>query len=84
MAELFTQDQMGRTALHHAAQRGDLDAAWGILRSVAGTGIFPPRKSLLEVRDHHGMTAADLAARAGHIEVAETLNHEWVRMELFE
>ncbi len=81
---MFTQDASGRTALHHAAARGDLDAAWGIMSTLAGTGIFPPRKSLLEIRDNAGMTAAEVAAERGHAEVAEALNHEWARMELFE
>lgn len=81
---MFAQDREGRTALHHAAERGDLDAAWGMMRTLAGTGVFPPRKSLLEIRDNAGMTAAEVAAEAGHTELAEVLKHEWVRMELFE
>ncbi len=51
---------------------------------LRGTGIFPPRQSLIEKQDADGITAADLARRGGHDAIAELLDHERLRMEYHE
>lgn len=82
--EPFAVDELGRTALHRACAQGDRGAVWDVLRVVAGTGVFPQRQALLEVRDRSGRTAADIAEQSGHLELAEELRGEWMRMDFFE
>ena len=80
----FAVDELGRTPLHRACERGDREAAWAILRTFAGTGIFPQRQSVLEYRDASGRTAAEVAEHAGYSSLAEELRAEWMRMDMFE
>ena len=80
----FAKDEKGRTALHHAAARGVETEVWAVLAKVRGTGAFPPRQGLIELRDADGLTAADLAERGGHAKIAELLRGEVSRMEFFE
>jgi ankyrin repeat protein len=80
----FVQDSAGRTALFHAAERGDLKEVRRIIFSLAGTGLWPQRLALIEIRDSSGLTASDVAEQAGHKEIADMLRGEQMRMEFFE
>jgi ankyrin repeat protein len=83
-SDLFAQDTLGRTALFYAAERGDLKKVRRIIFSLAGTGLWPQRLSLIEIRDSSGLTAIDVAEQAGHKEIADLLRGEQMRMEFFE
>lgn len=83
-SDLFAQDTVGRTALFYAAERGDLKEVRRIIFSLAGTGLWPQRLSLIEIRDSSGLTASDVAEQAGHKEIADLLRGEQMRMEFFE
>ena len=52
--------------------------------SLAGTGVCCQRLSLIETKDSSGSTAADVAERNGHPEIASLLRGEQMRMEDFE
>jgi ankyrin repeat protein len=80
----FAQDSVGRTALFYAAERGDLEEVRRIIFSLAGTGLWPQRLALIEVKDSSGLTASDVAEQAGHQEIADLLRGEQMRMEFFE
>lgn len=80
----FARDPSGRTALHYAAESGDLEQVRRIIYSLAGTGLSPQRLALIEIRDSLGLTASDVAERAGHGEIADLLRGEQMRMEFFE
>jgi ankyrin repeat protein len=82
--DLFAQDSVGRTALFYAAERGDLEKVRQIIFSLAGTGLWPQRLALIEIRDSSGLTASDVAEQAGHKEIADLLRGEQARMEFFE
>jgi ankyrin repeat protein len=79
----FAQDSVGRTALFYAAERGDLKEVRRIIFSLAGTGLWPQRLALIEVKDSSGLTASDVAEQAGHKEIADLLRGEQMRMEYF-
>jgi hypothetical protein len=83
-SDLFARDSAGRTILFSVAERGDLEEVRQIIFSLAGTGLWPQRLSLIEVKDSSGLTAADVAEQAGHQEVADLLRSEQMRMEFFE
>ena len=83
-SDLFAQDSVGRTTLFYAAARGDLEQVRRIIFSLAGTGLWPQRLSLIEIKDSSGLTAIDVAEQAGHKEIAELLRGEQMRMEFFE
>jgi hypothetical protein len=70
--------------LFYAAERGDLAEVRRIIYSLAGTGLSPQRLALISIVDESGLTAADVAQQAGHIEIAALLNGEQGRMEWFE
>eukprot|EP00434_Breviolum_minutum_P031125 symbB.v1.2.027526.t1/scaffold2826.1/size69378/4 len=59
----------GHTALHLAAMRGHASACAELLRCEAAV-----RQHLLEIEDVYGMTAAKMAASAGHDDLARLLN----------
>jgi ankyrin repeat protein len=80
----FTQDSDGRTTLFYAAERGDLEEVRRIIYSLAGTGVWCQRLSLIEKKDSSGLTASDVAEQAGHKEIADLLRGEQMRMEFFE
>jgi hypothetical protein len=82
-SELFAQDTEGRTTLFYAAERGDMQQVHQIIYSLAGTGLWPQRLALIEVKDTSGLTAADVAEQAGHEEIARLLRSEQGRMEFF-
>jgi hypothetical protein len=80
----FAQDSVGRTALFYTAERGDLKEVHRMIFSLAGTGLWPQRLALIEIRDSSGLTAIDVAEQAGHEEIADLLRGEQMRMEFFE
>ncbi len=81
---LLAQDALGRTRLFYAAENGRMEEVREILFSFGGTGLFPPRLSVITTRDHAGLTAADVAEQKGHEEIASLLRSEEVRMEYYE
>ncbi len=83
-ADLFARDSEGRTSLFYAAERGDLEQVRRIIYSLAGTGLSCQRLALLVIKDSSGLTASDVAERAGHEEIADLLRGEQMRMEFFE
>jgi len=80
----FARDSSGRTRLFYAAERGDLEEVRRIIYNLAGTGLSPQRLSLITIRDSAGLTAAEIAERAGNQEIADLLRGEQMRMEYFE
>ena len=82
--DLFARDALGRTSLFYAAERGDLEQVRQIIYSLAGTGLSCQRLALLVIEDSSGLTASDVAERAGHKEIADLLLGEQMRMEFFE
>ncbi len=81
---LFEQDALGRTALFYAAEEGGEEQIRKMIFRLRGTGLFPPRLALLTIKDHAGLTAADVAEAKGHQEIARLLRAEQFRMEYFE
>ena len=81
---LFDQDSAGRTTLFYAAEKGDLEQVRQIIFSLSGTGLSLQRLSLITIVDASGLTAADVAEQAGHVEIASLLRSEQGRMEFFE
>ena len=82
--ELFRIDNEGRTVLFYAAARGDSEIIWALLRRLPGTGISCARGSLLNIKDHHGDLAEDVAETHGHDEAKHLLCHERIRIEYYE
>jgi len=80
----FSRDSSGRTRLFYAAERGDLEEVQRIIYNLTGTGISPQRLSLITITDSAGLTAAEIAERAGNKEIADLLRSEQARMEYFE
>jgi len=80
----FDCDAAGRTALFHAAEKGDMEEVHRIIFSVAGTGVCCQRLSLIQIKDESGATASDVAEQNGHAEIASLLRGEEMRMEFFE
>ena len=80
----FKRDSSGRTRLFYAAETGDLAEVQRLIFSLAGTGLSPQRLSLIALTDSSGLTAADVAAEAGHKDIAALLRKEQMRMEYFE
>ena len=83
-AGLFERDSGGRTALFHAAERGDIEEVRRMIFRLAGTGVCCQRLSLIGARDSAGLTASDVAEQNGHTEIADLLRGEQLRMEFFE
>jgi ankyrin repeat protein len=81
---LFHRDARGRTPLFYAAEEGLYQEVRDMIWSLSGTGVFPQRLGLIEIRDHDGLTAADVAERNGHKAIADLLRGETLRMEYFE
>jgi MFS family permease len=81
---LLEKDDLGRTPLFYAAEKGLEEEVWSILSSFGGTGLCPPRLALITTQDHTGLTAADVAEQAGHEKVADLLRKEQARMEYHE
>jgi hypothetical protein len=81
---LLEQDALGRTPLFYAAEKGLEDEVREIIFSFRGTGLFPPRLSLIAKKDRSGLTAADVAEQNGYEEIERLLRSEQGRMEYFE
>jgi hypothetical protein len=81
---VFTRDALGRTRLFYLAAKGRREEVERVIFSLTGTGIFPQRQALLEIKDQDGLTAADAAERHGHDAIAELLRGELGRMDFFE
>ena len=81
---LFVRDALGRTPLFYAVELGLLQEVEAMIFSLTGTGLFPQRLALLEIEDHEGLTAADVAEKSGYADIAKLLRRERVRMEYFE
>lgn len=82
--DLFVGDALGRTRLFYLAAKGRRAEIKRVLFSLAGTGVWPQRLSLIEMEDHDGRTAADFADQYGHEAIAELLRREQERMRFFE
>jgi len=80
----FTRKPDGRTSLFSAAEQGDIEKVNRIIFSLAGTGICCQRLSLIGTKDASGLTASDVAEKAGHQEIADLLRGEQMRMEMYE
>jgi hypothetical protein len=70
--------------LFEAAEQGDYARVSAIIFGLAGTGFAPQRLSVIDRRNEDGLTAADVAEQHGHVEIAELLRGEQLRMEYFE
>jgi len=81
---LLEQDTRGRTPLFYAAEKGREEDVREMIFSLRGTGLSPTRLTLITTRDHAGLTAADVAQKNGHDEIARLLRAEQGRMEYFE
>ena len=81
---LSQQDAHGRTSLSYAAEEGLYQDVWDMIFTLSGTGVLPQRLGLIEVKDHDGLTAADVAEQNGHQAIADLLRGEMWRMECFE
>jgi ankyrin repeat protein len=82
--QLFARDERGRTPLFDAAENGLTSEVERMIFGLAGTGIWPQRLGLIEIKDRDGLTAADVAEQRGHHEIADLLRREIWRMEYFE
>jgi len=72
------------TDLFDAAAQGNYERVWKIIFALAGTGLAPQRLAVIASRNQDGLTAADVAEQHGHLEIAELLRGEQLRMEFFE
>ena len=81
---LWEQDTLGRTSLFYAAEKGLEEKVKEIIFSLRGTGLSLARLKLITMKDHSGLTAADVAEQNGHIEIARLLRVEQGRMEYYE
>jgi hypothetical protein len=81
---LFVRDEYGRTLLFTVAEQVRQEEVSRIIFSLAGTGVAPQRLALISIKDNDGLTAADLAERAGHGAIADLLRGEQARMEFAE
>jgi len=82
--DIFTKDAIGRTTLFYAAEKGNIDEVERIIFSLSGTGLSIQRLSLITIKDKNGLTASDIAEKAGYKEIAKLLRKEQGRMEFFE
>jgi ankyrin repeat protein len=82
--DFFKTDERGRTTLFYAAEIGDIEAVKAIIYKLVGTGMSCQRLALINKKDLEGLTAIDVAAKAGNSEITELLQSEKMRMEFFE
>ena len=82
--DFFKTDERGRTALFHAAEIGDIEAVKAIIYKLVGTGISCQRLALISRKDLEGLTAIDVAIKAGNSEIAKLLRSEKLRMAFYE
>jgi len=81
---LFEQDAFGRTPRFYTAEKGFEKEVREMIFSLRGTGFSPPRLKLITMKDHSGLTAADVAEDNGHEAIVRLLHVERGRMEYFE
>ncbi|PAA56209.1 hypothetical protein BOX15_Mlig000705g2, partial [Macrostomum lignano] len=72
----FAVNGEGRTPLMEAAEAGSWECARHLLHLLRQRRRREKRKSLLNLKDKKGCTAADLAEAAGHPELAEVIRIE--------
>jgi len=82
--DLFKQDERGHTTLFYAAEIGDIELVKTIIYKLAGTGVSCQRLALINTKNKEGLTAIDVAEKAGNSEIAQLLQSEKMRMEFFE
>lgn len=82
--DFFKTDKTGRTTLFYAAEIGDIEVVKAIIYKLAGTGVSCQRLALINRRDLEGLTAIDVAKKAGNSEISALLQSEKMRMEFFE
>ena len=82
--DFFKTDKRGRTTLFYAAEIGDIEAVKAIIYKLVGVGVSCQRLALINRRDREGLTAIDVAEKAGNSEVADLLRGEKFRMEFYE
>jgi len=82
--DFFKTDNRGRTTLFYAAEIGDIEVVKAIIYKLVGTGVSCQRLALINQKDLEGLTAIDVAEKAGNSEVTELLRSEKMRMEFFE
>ena len=82
--DFFKTDKRGRTTLFYAAEIGDFEAVKAIIYKLVGTGISCQRLALINHRDLEGLTAIDVAEKAGNSEIVGLLQSEKMRMEFYE
>ena len=80
----FKTDVKGRTTLSYAAEIGDIEVVKAIIYKLAGTGVSCQRLALINRKDMDGLTAIDIAEKAGNKEIVDLLQVEKMRMEFFE
>jgi ankyrin repeat protein len=81
---LFERDEKGNTALFYISEKGDFEMFKTVVCSVPGTGIFPQRLALLEIKNNDNETVLDIAKRKGLKEIQDFIESEILRMEYFE
>ena len=82
--DYFKTDDKGRTILFHYAAIGDQEQVEDIIYRLPSAGLSGQRLALINHRDHEGLTAADVAAKSGHNEIASLLRAEADRINFFE
>ena len=82
--DFFKTDKKGRTTLFYAAKIGDIETVKAIIYKLAGTGVSCQRLALIDQKDLEGLTAIDVAEKAGNREIVNLLRCEKMRMEFFE
>ena len=70
LKHLLERDAFGRTQLFYAAEKGLEEEVREMIFSLRGTGMFPERLTLISIQDHSSLTAADVAERNSHEEIA--------------
>ena len=82
--DIFKTDEKGRTTLFYVAESGDLAAVKAIIYKLVGTGISCQRLALISHTDLAGLTAIDVAEKAGQGDIVSLLRGEKLRMEFYE
>lgn len=70
--------------LFELSAAGRFQALKSYVLSFRGTGLACPRLALLQQRNPQGLTAAELARAQGWSKIADWLERERMRLEIFE